>query len=33
VDELGTRLNRPADTILKTIAGGRVYKGLKPFIG
>ena len=29
-DELGTRLNRPADIILKTIAGPRVYKGLKP---
>jgi len=30
--ELGTRLNRPADTILKTIAGPRVYKGLRPYI-
>lgn len=29
-DELGARLNRPADLILKTIAGLRVYKGLKP---
>ena len=33
VEELSTRLNRPADTILKTIAGPRVYKGLRPFIG
>ena len=28
---LGMRLNRPADTILKTIAGARVYKGLRPY--
>ena len=33
VEELGARLNRPADTILKTIAGPRVYKGLRPFVG
>jgi hypothetical protein len=32
VEELGTRLNRPADMILKTIAGPRVYKGLRPYI-
>jgi hypothetical protein len=31
-EELGTRLHRPADIILKTIAGPRVYKGLKPFV-
>jgi hypothetical protein len=31
-EELGTRLNRPADTILKTLAGGRVYKGLRPYV-
>ena len=30
-EELGTRLNRPADLILKTIAGPRVYKGLRPY--
>jgi hypothetical protein len=30
-EELGMRLNRPADTILKTIAGARVYKGLRPY--
>jgi hypothetical protein len=31
-EELGTQLNRPAGTILKTIAGPRIYKGLKPFL-
>ena len=31
-EELGARLNRPAEIILKTIAGGRVYKGLRPYI-
>jgi hypothetical protein len=31
-EELGARLNRPADTILKTIAGPRVYKGLRPYL-
>jgi hypothetical protein len=30
-EELGARLNRPADIILKTIAGPRVYKGLRPY--
>jgi hypothetical protein len=31
--ELGTRLSRPADTILRTLAGGaRVYKGIRPAI-
>ncbi|MBN2386001.1 MAG: hypothetical protein JXB85_03210 [Anaerolineales bacterium] len=28
--ELGERLNRPADTILRTLAGVRVYKGIRP---
>jgi hypothetical protein len=28
---LGKKLNRPADTILKTIAGSRVYRGLRPY--
>ena len=28
--ELGARLNRPAETILKTISGPRVYRGLRP---
>ena len=31
-EELGTQLNRPAGTIVRTIAGPRVYKGLKPFL-
>ena len=31
-EELGLRLNRPADTILRTLAGPRVYKGIRPFI-
>jgi hypothetical protein len=31
-EELGARLKRPADIILKTISGPRVYKGLKPFV-
>ena len=30
-EELGIKLGRPADTILKTIAGPRVYRGLRPF--
>jgi hypothetical protein len=30
-EELGQRLNRPPDVILKTIAGPRVYKGLRPY--
>ena len=30
--ELGSRLNRPPETILRTLAGPRVYKGLRPFI-
>ncbi|MBI4731085.1 MAG: hypothetical protein HY781_02960 [Chloroflexi bacterium] len=29
--ELGVRLNRPPDVILKTIAGPRVYKGIRPY--
>lgn len=29
-EELGSRLNRPALTILRTLAGARVYKGLRP---
>ena len=31
--ELGERLARPADTILKTISGLRVYKGIRPLHG
>jgi len=29
-DELGSRLNRPALTILRTLTAGRVYKGIRP---
>lgn len=29
-DELGARLNRPAMTILRTLGGARVYKGIRP---
>lgn len=29
-EELSKRLGRPADTILKTISGARVYRGLRP---
>jgi hypothetical protein len=31
-NELGRKLGRPADTILRTIAGPRVYRGLRPFV-
>ncbi len=31
-EQLGSRLNRPAEIILKTIAGPRIYKGLKPYL-
>lgn len=30
--DMGARLNRPADTILRTLAGPRVYKGIRPYI-
>jgi len=30
-DELGTRWNRPAVTILRTLGGARVYKGIRPY--
>ncbi|PJF40637.1 MAG: hypothetical protein D6737_00720 [Chloroflexi bacterium] len=29
-NELGEYLGKPASTILKTLSGGRVYKGLRP---
>jgi hypothetical protein len=32
-EELGSRLNRPAMTILRTLTAGRVYKGIRPVIG
>jgi hypothetical protein len=28
--ELGERLGRPADTILRMLSGGRTYRGLRP---
>lgn len=28
--ELGSRLNRPPTTILRTLTGGRVYNGIRP---
>jgi len=30
--ELGKRLNRPAETILRTLAGPRVYRGIRPIV-
>lgn len=30
-EDLSKKLGRPADTILRTIAGARVYRGLRPF--
>ncbi|HEX7432989.1 MAG TPA: hypothetical protein VF326_04985, partial [Anaerolineaceae bacterium] len=29
-NQLGKRLGRPADTILKTLGGYTVYKGIRP---
>jgi len=29
--ELGAKLNRPPETILRTLAGARVYKGIRPY--
>jgi hypothetical protein len=29
--ELSSQINRPADTILRTLAGPQIYKGLRPF--
>lgn len=31
-EELSKMINRPAMTILKTLAGGQVYKGIRPLI-
>lgn len=30
-EDLSKRLGRPVDTVLKTIAGPRVYRGLRPY--
>ncbi|HEX7556840.1 MAG TPA: hypothetical protein VF338_09465 [Leptolinea sp.] len=32
-NELATKVSRPAETILRTLAGPVVYKGLRPFRG
>ena len=29
--ELAQKLNRPPETILRTLAGARVYKGIRPY--
>ena len=29
--DMGEKLNRPADTILRTLVGARVYKGIRPY--
>lgn len=31
--QLAERLNRPAETILRTISGPRIYKGIRPMLG
>lgn len=31
-EEMGELLNRPANTILRTLSGVRVYKGIRPFL-
>lgn len=30
--EIAERLNRPADTILRTLSGGQIYRGIRPFV-
>ena len=30
-EDIAKKLNRPADTILRTISGPRVYRGLRPY--
>ena len=30
-DDISKRLNRPADTILRTLSGPRIYRGLRPY--
>lgn len=32
VVEMGNQLNRPAETILRTLTGQRIYKGVRPFL-
>ncbi|NPV68596.1 MAG: hypothetical protein HPY64_15780 [Anaerolineae bacterium] len=31
--ELSARINRPPMTILRTLTGGQVYKGIRPYLG
>jgi len=31
--DLAAKLNRPPETILRTLAGARVYKGIRPYSG
>ncbi|RMF46361.1 MAG: hypothetical protein D6755_06675 [Anaerolineae bacterium] len=31
--EIGERLHRPPSTILRTLSGRRVYRGLRPYLG
>ncbi len=31
-NDMGARLNRPPDKILRTLAGPRVYKGIRPYV-
>jgi hypothetical protein len=31
-EEIGQRLGRPPEVILKTIAGPRIYKGIRPYL-
>lgn len=31
-NDMGARLNRPPDIILRTLAGPRVYKGIRPYV-
>jgi len=30
--DMGARLNRPPETILRTLAGPRIYKGIRPYV-
>lgn len=30
--ELAEKLDRPPETILKTLSGGRIYKGIRPYL-
>jgi len=30
--DLGAKLNRPPETILRTLVGARIYKGIRPYV-